>query len=64
MNIKCTLIKLVGSLVLSPILVYAVLVIARVFGASYDMSHGEVFIVWLLMAILISQCVCCSSRKK
>ena len=64
MNIKCTLIKLVGSLVLSPILVYVVLVIARAFGASYDMSHGEAFIVWLLMAILISQCVCCSSRKK
>ena len=64
MNIKCTLLKLVGSLVLSPILVYAVLVIARAFGASYDMSHGEAFIVWLLMAILISQCVCCSGRKK
>jgi len=52
MNIKCTLLKLFGSLILSPIIVYAVLVIAKLFGADYDMSNGEAFIVWLLMAIL------------
>ena len=34
---------------------YAVLVIARFFGANYEMSNGEAFIIWLLMAILISQ---------
>ena len=55
MNIKCTLLKLLGSLIISPVLVYAVLVIARFFGADYEMSHGETFIIWLLMAILISQ---------
>ncbi len=55
MNIKCTLLKLLGSLIISPIVVYAVLVIARFFGADYEMSHGETFIIWLLMAILISQ---------
>lgn len=55
MNIKCTLLKLIACLVFSPILVYAVLTIAKVFGASYEMSHGEAFIIWLLMAILISQ---------
>tara|TARA_B110000014_G_C20083584_1_gene566506 strand:+ start:459 stop:644 length:186 start_codon:yes stop_codon:yes gene_type:complete len=55
MNIKCTLLKLLGSLIISPIVVYAVLVIARFFGADYEMSHGEAFIIWLLMAILISQ---------
>ena len=55
MNIKCTLLKLFGSLILSPAVVYAVLLIAEVFGASYEMSHGEAFIIWLLMAILISQ---------
>jgi len=47
--------KLLGSLIISPIVVYAVLVIARFFGADYEMSHGESFIIWLLMAILISQ---------
>jgi hypothetical protein len=55
MNIKCTLLKLLGSLVISPIIVYAILIIARFFGADYEMSNGEAFIIWLLMAILISQ---------
>jgi len=59
MNIKCTAVKLLGSLILSPIIVYVVLIIARTFGADYEMSHGETWIVWLLMAILISQCVSC-----
>jgi len=55
MNIKCTLLKLLGSLVISPIIVYTILIVARFFGADYEMSHGEAFIIWLLMAILISQ---------
>jgi len=55
MNIKCTLLKLLGSLVISPIIVYAILIVARFFGADYEMSNGEAFIIWLLMAILISQ---------
>ena len=59
MNIKCTMLKLFGSLILSPIIVYVVLVVARTFGADYDMSHGETWVVWLLMAILISQCLSC-----
>ena len=65
MNIKCTMLKLFGSLILSPIIVYVVLVIAKFFGADYEMSHGETWILWLLMAILISQCWCrCSNSKK
>ena len=65
MNIKCTAMKLLGSLILSPIIVYVVLIAARAFGADYEMSNGETWIVWLLMAILISQSWCrCSSHKK
>ena len=65
MNIKCTAMKLLGSLILSPIIVYVVLIAARAFGADYEMSNGETWIVWLLMAILISQCWCrCSYSKK
>ena len=56
MNIKCTLLKLILSLIISPVLIYAVLLIARAFGASYDMTHGETFIIWLLMSILVSNC--------
>jgi hypothetical protein len=55
MNIKCTVLKLLSSLILSPIIVYVVLMVAKVFGANYEMSHGETWIVWLLMAILIAQ---------
>ena len=55
MNIKCTILKLLGSMVVSPIIIYAILIIAEIAGASYDMSHGEAFIVWLLTAILVSQ---------
>ena len=62
MNIKCTVLKLLGSLILSPIIVYVVLIVARTFGANYEMSHGETWIVWLLMAILISQCWYCKKN--
>jgi len=33
--------------------------VARIFGTNYEMSHGETWIIWLLMAILISQCLSC-----
>ena len=58
MKIPCkrALFKLIGSLVASPIIVYAVLLIARAAGADYEMTHGETFIIWILMAILIAQC--------
>ena len=58
MKIPCkrALFKLIGSLVASPIIVYAILLVARAAGADYDMTHGETFIIWILMAILISQC--------
>ncbi len=57
MDIKCTVIKFITSLILSPILIYVTLIIAKLFGASYDFTHGEAFVVWLLMAILISMSV-------
>ena len=56
MNIKCTLLKLIVSMVLSPIIVYGVLILARIAGAAYEISNGEAYIIWLLMAILVSQC--------
>ena len=43
-------------MVISPIIVYAILIAAKTAGAFYEMSHGETFIIWLLMAILVSQC--------
>lgn len=54
MDIKKTLTKLGISLVASPIVVYVILFIARAAGSSYEMSHGETWMIWLLMAIVIN----------
>ncbi len=54
MDYKSSLIKLAISLVLSPVVVYIILFAARASGASYEMTHGETFIIWLLMAIVIN----------
>ena len=55
MDIKKGLFKLIVSLAISPVIVYIILTIARLSGADYEMSHGDAFIIWLLMAILINQ---------
>jgi hypothetical protein len=54
MDYKNSLFYLLVSLILSPVVVYIVLFAARATGASYEMTHGETFIIWLLMAIVIN----------
>jgi len=54
MDYKKSIINLVVSLILSPIIIYLVLGVAKIAGSTYEMSHGETFIIWLLMAILIN----------
>ena len=54
MDYKKSAIKLVISLLLSPLVVYLVLLAAKAAGSVYEMSHGETFIIWLLMAIVIN----------
>jgi len=36
------------------LVIYLILFAARATGASYEMTHGETFIIWLLMAIVIN----------
>ncbi len=57
MNLKCTILKFLASLILSPLAIYAVLLIAKATGAEYVFTNGESFVIWLLMAILISNSV-------
>tara|TARA_X000001036_G_scaffold433230_1_gene470505 strand:- start:1841 stop:2026 length:186 start_codon:yes stop_codon:yes gene_type:complete len=57
MNLKCTILKYLASLILSPIAIYGTLLFAKLFGANYEFSNGEAFVIWLLMAILINQSV-------
>jgi len=54
MDIKKTITKLAIALLLSPVIVYLFLIIAKLAGSTYEMTNGETFIIWLLMAIVIN----------
>ena len=53
------LIDLLVSLIVSTIIIYTINFIAGFAGADYSFTNGEVFIIWILMAILVN-----SSFKK
>ena len=50
------LIKLLTSLIISTIIIYAINLIAGLAGADYIFTNGEVFVMWILMAILVNNC--------
>ena len=50
------LIRLIISLVFSTIIIYSINIIAGIAGADYSFTNGEVFIIWILMAILFNSC--------
>ena len=50
------LINLIISLVVSTIIIYAINIVAGFAGADYNFSHGETFVIWILMAILVNNC--------
>ena len=50
------LINLIISLIVSTIIIYAINLIAGFAGADYSFTNGEVFIIWILMAILVNNC--------
>tara|TARA_Y100000768_G_scaffold283474_1_gene218102 strand:- start:639 stop:821 length:183 start_codon:yes stop_codon:yes gene_type:complete len=50
------LINLIISLIISTVIIYAINIIAGFAGADYSFSNGEVFIIWILMAILVNNC--------
>lgn len=54
MDYKNSIIRLVISLFLSPVIIYLVLGAAKMAGSTYEVSNGETFIIWLLMAIVIN----------
>ena len=49
-------ISLIISLVISTIIIYAINIIAGFAGADYLFTNGEVFVIWILMAILVNSC--------
>lgn len=50
------LISLIVSLIASTFIIYAINIIAGFAGADYSFTHGETFIIWILMAILVHNC--------
>ena len=50
------LINLIVSLFVSTIIIYAINIVAGFAGADYSFSNGEVFVMWILMAILVNNC--------
>ena len=52
-----SLINLIFSLVVSTIIIYLINFVAGFGGADYTFTHGEVFIIWILMAILVNNCI-------
>ena len=57
MNYVNGLIKLLVSLVISTIIIYSINIIAGFGGADYSFTHGETFLIWILMAILVNNCL-------
>ena len=56
MNYLSGLINLIFCLVVSTIIIYAINFIAGFAGADYLFTNGEVFVMWILMAILVNNC--------
>ena len=57
MKYLSALIYLLTSLVIPTIIIYAINIAAGFAGADYSFSHGETFIIWILMAILVNNCL-------
>ena len=57
MNYVSGLIKLLISLVISTVVIYSINIIAAFGGPDYTFTNGEAFIIWILMAILINNCL-------
>ena len=57
MKYLCALKDLLISLVISTIIFYAINLIAGFAGADYVFTNGEAFVIWILMAILVNNCL-------
>lgn len=53
MKFKFEITQLLIPLIVSPVIFYIIIGIAKLAGATYNISHGDAFIIWLLLAILV-----------
>ena len=45
-----------ASLLISLVAIYVLIGGAALFGRHYDITNGEYFIIWILLAILVHKC--------
>ena len=57
MKYLCALKDLLISLVISTFIIYGLNIVAGFAGADYSFTNGEAFMIWILMAILINNCL-------
>ena len=57
MKYLCALKNLLISLIVSTFIIYGLNIVAGFAGADYTFTHGEIFIIWILMAILVNNCL-------
>ena len=57
MKYFCALKNLLISLVVSTFIIYGLNFAAGFAGADYSFTNGEVFMIWILMAILVNNCL-------
>ena len=57
MKYLCAIKDLAISLVVSTVIIYGLNIVAGFAGADYTFTHGEIFIIRILMAILVNNCL-------
>ena len=57
MKYLCAIKDLSISLVVSTVIIYGLNIVAGFAGADYTFTNGEAFMIWILMAILVNNCL-------
>ena len=57
MKYLCAVKDLAISLVVSTVIIYGLNIVAGFAGADYTFTNGEAFMIWILMAILVNNCL-------
>ena len=57
MKYLCAIKDLAISLVVSTVIIYGLNIVAGFAGADYSFTNGEAFMIWILMAILVNNCL-------
>ena len=57
MKYLCAIKDLAISLVVSTVIINGLNIVAGFAGADYKFTNGEAFMIWILMAILVNNCL-------